>query len=86
VTPYDSSEYRYLNDPAFRHVVDCLQAMILNLELTPSEIREAAMYACCRIEMRRPSPIAGYRPVDDGGEEVVLTPEARAALGLKEEP
>jgi len=50
---------RYANDPKFHHLVRSLEALIENLEMTPSEIREAAVYACLRVEVRRPpTPIA----------------------------
>lgn len=42
-----------MNDVAFRAVVDGLIATILHLELTPAEVREAAVYACIRVEEMR---------------------------------
>jgi len=48
---------RYQNDAAFHTMVDVLQGAILNMQLTPSEVREAAMLACCMIEERYPKPI-----------------------------
>jgi hypothetical protein len=43
---------RYLNDPTFKSVVDMLQGLIMQYELTPSEIRLAAMMAAIRAEER----------------------------------
>jgi hypothetical protein len=42
---------RYLNDPTFKSVVDMLQGLIMQYELTPSEIRLAAMMAAIRAEV-----------------------------------
>lgn len=50
-TPLMRTEDKYNSDPAFRHVVDSLQRVIEHLELTPGEVREAAVYACMRVEM-----------------------------------
>ncbi len=47
------TEDKYNNDPTFRTVVDTLQMVIEQLQLTPGEVREAAVYACMRVEMRR---------------------------------
>lgn len=55
--PFDKVSERYRNDVVFHAIVDTLQAAIERLELTPSEVREAAMYACSLVEMRR-----GFRP------------------------
>ena len=47
------TEDKYNNDTTFHHVVDVLQMVIEQLQLTPGEVREAAVYACMRVEMRR---------------------------------
>lgn len=47
---------RYENDPSFRAMVDTLQGVIISLELSPSEIRAAAVYAAYRVEVRRAPP------------------------------
>lgn len=57
MTRLDTLEDRYQNDPAFRHVVDSLQAIILGLELSPGEVREAAMFAAFRVELYHPRPL-----------------------------
>jgi hypothetical protein len=44
---------RYERDPQFHTLVSWLEKAIEDLELSPSEIREAAMYACFRVQMRR---------------------------------
>lgn len=41
---------RMERDPALKQVVDALTHVILNLELTPTEVREAAVYACVQAE------------------------------------
>lgn len=52
--PLDKVAERYFNDPAFYNVVNLLEQMIIDLELSPHEVREAAMYACMRVEIRYP--------------------------------
>ena len=44
---------KYANDPHYRRVVDMLEALIVEAEFTPSEIREACMLACIRNEHYR---------------------------------
>lgn len=61
MSPLNRLDERYMNDAAFHAVVDSLQAIILDLQLSAAEVREAAMYAAYRVEMRRvpgPVPIA----------------------------
>lgn len=52
---FESVQRRYENDIDFHAMVDALEAAIEHLQLTPSELREAAMYAAIRHERRRPS-------------------------------
>lgn len=49
-----SADRRYENDASFNHLVKALENLIEKLEMTPSEVREAAVFACFRVEMRRP--------------------------------
>ena len=37
---------KYANDNNYRRLVDMLEALIVQAEFTPSEIREACMLAC----------------------------------------
>lgn len=60
--PLDRNRERYRHDLQFRALLDWLQSMVLKLELTPSEIREAATFACILIEERR--PMAFGEPID----------------------
>ena len=55
-----SAERRYWTDPVFRNLVEAIEAGIERLQFTPSEAREAATYACYRVEQRKPMrfPIA----------------------------
>lgn len=55
--PLSRVHERYENDARFHALVTMLEKEILALELSPSEIREAAMYAAYRVEMRRPIQI-----------------------------
>jgi len=56
MSPHD----RYLNDPVFRRLVDVMLAAIEAADVTPTEVREAAMVAQVIFEARRPRfyPIA----------------------------
>ena len=49
------AEERYERDVMFHSMVDTMIAAIENLQLTPSEIREAATLAALKYEQRRPS-------------------------------
>ena len=52
MTTYKPSiQERYRNDAKFHYLVDTLAALIYKADYTPSEVREAAMMACIRIEM-----------------------------------
>ena len=46
MTPAD----KYLYDPSYHSLVDYLTAFIVNAQFTPSELREAAIFACIRVE------------------------------------
>ena len=49
--PYlDSPEARYMRDPAFKTLVDMMQALIQRADYSPSEVREGAMLACIHHE------------------------------------
>jgi hypothetical protein len=49
--PLDSNYDRYLNDKEFRACVDFLMHMIQELQLSPYEVRQAAVYACVKLDM-----------------------------------
>lgn len=50
----DQARQSYLTDPHFQAAVDAMTAWILNMDVTPAEVRAAAMLACIRVEERRP--------------------------------
>lgn len=52
--PIDRMIDRYDRDPVFRHYVDSMRRAIVHLELSPSELREAAMLAAFIEESQRP--------------------------------
>ena len=54
MSPRDRLDERYRHDAAFHAVVDALSRLIEDMQLSPSEVREAAMYAVYRSEVRRP--------------------------------
>ena len=43
-------EWRYQHDPKFKGYVDLMHHLIQRAELTPTEVREAAMLACIHYE------------------------------------
>lgn len=47
---------KYLHDVAFKTVVNSLEHFLNQYEMTPSELRQAVMYACCRHEERTIRP------------------------------
>lgn len=44
---------KYENDPRYNQLVTTLEMFVENAEFTPSELREACVYACIRCEARR---------------------------------
>ena len=46
-------EDRYYRDPMFAALVDTIQRYIETMEITPTEVGEAAALACYKHEMRR---------------------------------
>ena len=49
--PMKTPRAKYDNDPAYRNLVQMLTAQIMQAHYTPSEIREAALFACIQYEM-----------------------------------
>lgn len=47
-------EQKYMYDPDYHMLVDLLESFIHRNKYTPSEIREAAMFACIKYEMNQP--------------------------------
>ena len=47
-------EQKYMSDPDYHMLVDLLESFIYRNQYTPSEIREAAMFACIKYEMNQP--------------------------------
>ncbi len=50
-------EEKYNNDAIYHNLVDVIYGMIESADFSPSEIREAAMYACIQYELRHTRPI-----------------------------
>ena len=46
-----TAEEKYMADPAFHALVDSMVSAIGNEGFTPSEMREASLFACIRYEM-----------------------------------
>lgn len=51
-----TAEYRYRNDPMFRRIVDSIRSVLHEHYLTPTEVREAAVFACCLHERDHINP------------------------------
>lgn len=47
----------YRTDPVFKRVVDTMQALLYDAQLTPSEMRAAATLACTLYEMHTVRPM-----------------------------
>jgi hypothetical protein len=78
LTPHLRAEERYYNDPTFRCVVDSLTAAIAKLEMTPAEVREAAVYACIRFEHLNMAHVQRY--IRDGALPTKLERDMRGEL------
>lgn len=57
-TPESGLDVRYRHDSHWKAVVDLFQAIIAQHQYTPSEVREAVLYACLLIEMRAPKELS----------------------------
>ena len=55
--PNDPVEQRYHRDVNFHHLVSMLEALLQRYEFSPSELREAVMFAVTRNEMRICRPV-----------------------------
>jgi len=62
--PFRDVEDRYLRDPVFHNMVDALEAAFEQLQFTPTEAREAVMFAQVRFESRHPR----FFFCDEGGQ------------------
>jgi hypothetical protein len=85
--PLSKQDERYRNDSQYRMFVDHLETLIHQLHFSPSEIREMAMYACLRFEMRRPLILqkGGVPPYGAGIRLEDLSDEARAFVTQEDE-
>jgi hypothetical protein len=50
LTPHLCAEERYRREPMYHAMVDMLTSVMAKLEMTPVEVREAAVFACIRFE------------------------------------
>ena len=68
MSPMDKAHKAYENDPAYHALVRTIEAAIENMQLSPHEVREAAMYAVYRSEVRRwPWRRASFAdPIEEG--------------------
>ncbi len=61
MTRLDRAADRYQNDATYRAIVTTLQSIVLSLEMTPGELREACMFACLLVEEKRCRPMVIVR-------------------------
>ncbi len=57
MSPIDRMRKRYDEDAPLAAFVDCARSVFRDLQLTPTEMREAVVFACFLEEMRRPWPV-----------------------------
>ncbi len=62
---FRDTQDRYRNDPEFHRFVTTIEHMLEALVLSPSEVREAAMYASYLFELRNPRPVPIFRAKED---------------------
>jgi hypothetical protein len=53
---YEKAKHAYLNDPVYRTLVESMLHAIHSLQTTPSELREAAMFASILYGQTNPKP------------------------------
>lgn len=68
---------RYNTDATFHAVVDMLYGVVAQAQLTPSELREALVFACIKHEERNPRPVMMLRCDDCWGSGLVDNPVGR---------
>lgn len=56
----DKAREAFTHDPQYRNLVELLVHQIESLQMSPSEIREVAMFACLIVEERRIYPLPCY--------------------------
>jgi hypothetical protein len=58
----------YRTDAEFHAVVDVMREWIMRLQVSPSEVRAAAMFACYLTDIERPvpMPLAAPQPEQEG--------------------
>lgn len=52
-----TAEEKYSNDPAYHTLVEMIYGLIREYQFTPSELREAAMFAATMYEMHHTRPL-----------------------------
>jgi hypothetical protein len=60
----DDARQKYLNDIWFHNMVDAIYAVLVEAQMTPHEVRQAAVFACTKYEMERPLEEAGKEESD----------------------
>lgn len=86
IKPFILPEQRYCHDAHFAQLVDFLEAQIHAANLTPTEIREAAMLAAVHHSMREVSPMVyvggAVAPRVQAGEPVEALPPVVLVNGV----
>ena len=61
----DKAQKAYMNDPVYSNLVETLMGLIKRLQMSPSEIREAAMFACFKLEQISGTPFFTIKTPED---------------------
>jgi len=59
---YRKGQERYANDPAFRQMVDFMVHQINDLQMSPGELRDAAVFAEIKFRMMHQHPVMVVSP------------------------
>lgn len=57
----------YMNDPLYRRMVDTIKSVLHDHQMTPGEVRSAAVLACAMYEAENTSPRMYYVSVEQLG-------------------
>ena len=64
---YEQAKLKYMSDPVFHTIVDMMYSAIAKMDYSPTELRQAAMFAAIKFEHEnvRHSMIVGNDPLED---------------------
>lgn len=74
---FDEAKDRYLRDPQFKQIVDIMVHQALSLQMSPGELREAAVFAEIRFYAMKPArsmyPHTADRLIDEMNRSALST-------------